>query len=144
MEFYLLEDLDFHLIIFHPYRSLLAICGREPSDTGKFPKSRIEEDTEIRKKEGEARKKRDEEIRKAGPAGKAGASAIASPGVGLPSTPGGVGVGATTPSAGEIATSGDVAEIKEETEEQRLRRLMSRGTGEGLMDIDEGVMQISL
>lgn len=36
MEFYLLEDLDFHLVVFHPYRSLTAICGREPMDTGWF------------------------------------------------------------------------------------------------------------
>ena len=32
----------------------------------------------------------------------------------------------------------------EETEERRIRRLMGRGSGEGLMDIDEGVLQISL
>lgn len=29
MEFYLLEELDFHLIIFHPYRSLVQLCGRD-------------------------------------------------------------------------------------------------------------------
>ncbi|KAG8905135.1 RNA polymerase II holoenzyme cyclin-like subunit [Tulasnella sp. 403] len=28
MEFYLLEDLEFHLIVFHPYRSLATLCGR--------------------------------------------------------------------------------------------------------------------
>ncbi|KAG8865323.1 RNA polymerase II holoenzyme cyclin-like subunit [Tulasnella sp. 330] len=28
MEFYLLEDLEFHLVIFHPYRSLAAVAGR--------------------------------------------------------------------------------------------------------------------
>ncbi|KAG8931243.1 RNA polymerase II holoenzyme cyclin-like subunit [Tulasnella sp. 419] len=28
MEFYLLEDLEFHLVVFHPYRSLAALCGR--------------------------------------------------------------------------------------------------------------------
>ena len=31
MEFYLLEDLDFHLVVFHPYRSLLHVTGREPA-----------------------------------------------------------------------------------------------------------------
>lgn len=32
MEFYLLEELDFHLIIFHPYRSLVQLCGRDGTD----------------------------------------------------------------------------------------------------------------
>jgi cyclin-C len=27
MEFYLLEDLDFHLNVFHPYRDLADLCG---------------------------------------------------------------------------------------------------------------------
>ncbi|KZT53732.1 C/H/G cyclin [Calocera cornea HHB12733] len=27
MEFYLLEDLDFHLIVHHPYRTLMQLCG---------------------------------------------------------------------------------------------------------------------
>ncbi|KPV77259.1 uncharacterized protein RHOBADRAFT_12067 [Rhodotorula graminis WP1] len=29
MEFYLLEELDFHLIVFHPYRALVQLCGRD-------------------------------------------------------------------------------------------------------------------
>lgn len=29
MEFYLVEELDFHLIVFHPYRSLVQLCGRD-------------------------------------------------------------------------------------------------------------------
>lgn len=29
MEFYLIEELDFHLIIFHPYRSLIQLTGRD-------------------------------------------------------------------------------------------------------------------
>ncbi|RXK39633.1 hypothetical protein M231_03135 [Tremella mesenterica] len=66
MEFYLLEDLDFHLVIFHPYRALWSMTGREPADSGKFPQSRVEEDQEIKKREADAKKKRDEEIRKAG------------------------------------------------------------------------------
>lgn len=37
MEFYLLEDLEFDLIVFHPYRTLAAVCGREPVDAGQFP-----------------------------------------------------------------------------------------------------------
>lgn len=36
MEFYLLEDLDFHLTVFHPYRALAIISGKEKSDTGVF------------------------------------------------------------------------------------------------------------
>ncbi|KDQ14099.1 hypothetical protein BOTBODRAFT_66283 [Botryobasidium botryosum FD-172 SS1] len=28
MEFYLLEDLDFHLIVFHPYRDLIDLCAQ--------------------------------------------------------------------------------------------------------------------
>lgn len=36
MEFYLLEDLDFHLIVFHPYRALASLCGKDPADTGTF------------------------------------------------------------------------------------------------------------
>lgn len=33
MEFYLIEELDFHLIIFHPYRSLVQLCGRDGGPT---------------------------------------------------------------------------------------------------------------
>ena len=29
MEFYLVEELDFHLIVFHPYRSLVQLTGRD-------------------------------------------------------------------------------------------------------------------
>ncbi|GAA5992788.1 hypothetical protein JCM10908_006934 [Rhodotorula pacifica] len=29
MEFYLIEELDFHLIVYHPYRALVQLCGRE-------------------------------------------------------------------------------------------------------------------
>lgn len=158
MEFYLLEDLDFHLVIFHPYRSLLAMCGREPSDRGRFNKSRMEEDSEIRKKEVELKKKRDEEIRKAGPGKGVGSGSGSGPSSGFAGSAGGAtatpaasspGVGAmmaTTSSAGTGpgSGSGGDSELKEETEEARLRRLMSRGSGEGLMDIDEGVLQISL
>ena len=131
MEFYLLEDLDFHLIIFHPYRSLLAACGREPSDPGKFEKSRIEEDAEIRKTELEAKKKRDEEIRKAGPGGGAGAGA-------------GAGARAAGTAGGATGSTADEALQEGETEEERVIRLMRRGTGEGLMDVEESVLQISM
>ncbi|KAJ9110649.1 hypothetical protein QFC19_001478 [Naganishia cerealis] len=37
MEFYLLEDLEFDLIVYHPYRTLAAVCGREAVDAGEFP-----------------------------------------------------------------------------------------------------------
>ena len=33
MEFYLIEELDFHLIVFHPYRSLVQLCGRDGAST---------------------------------------------------------------------------------------------------------------
>ena len=29
MEFYLIEELDFHLIVFHPYRALMQLCGKD-------------------------------------------------------------------------------------------------------------------
>lgn len=44
MEFYLLEELDFHLIIFHPYRSLVQLCGR---DGGVEPPTGAVEDGQI-------------------------------------------------------------------------------------------------
>lgn len=88
MEFYLLEDLDFHLVVFHPYRALLAMTGREAADGGRWSQTRVEEDQEMRK--------------------------------------------------GKSAADGG------ESEEERIRRLMSRGSGEGLMEIDEGVLQICL
>ncbi|ORY23540.1 hypothetical protein BCR39DRAFT_549092 [Naematelia encephala] len=88
MEFYLLEDLDFHLVVFHPYRALMNICGREPADTGRFPVSRADEDAEMRRLSGGA-------------------------------------------------------EGEAESEPARIRRLMGRGTGEGLMEIEERVVQIS-
>jgi len=110
MEFYLLEDLDFHLVVFHPYRALLHMCGREPADRGRFPKTRIEEDVEIRRTEAEARKKKDDEARKAK----------------LP------------------APLDDDLGAEEEGEAERIQRLMGRGGGEGLMEIDEGTLQISL
>ncbi|WRT63298.1 uncharacterized protein IL334_000203 [Kwoniella shivajii] len=128
MEFYLLEDLDFHLVIFHPYRALLHITGREPADAGKFPLSRVDEDQATKKKENDHRKRKDEEARKAG----LGLNNRSS------STGSVVGVGNTT----------DKAKVKEEEEEgeyeaKRIRRLMGRGSGEGIGEVDEGVLQIS-
>ena len=32
MEYYLIEELDFHLIVFHPYRALMQLCGRDGGD----------------------------------------------------------------------------------------------------------------
>ena len=29
MEFYLVDDLECDLVVFHPYRTLLALCGKE-------------------------------------------------------------------------------------------------------------------
>nr|XP_018266245.1 cyclin C [Kwoniella dejecticola CBS 10117]OBR88403.1 cyclin C [Kwoniella dejecticola CBS 10117] len=109
MEFYLLEDLDFHLVIFHPYRALLHMTGREPADSGKFPLSRVEEDQAIKKKELEIRKKKDEEIRKS-----------------------------------SLNTVGDIIEDEDnELEAKRVRRLMGRGSTDGIGEVDEGVLQIS-
>ena len=118
MEFYLMEDLDFHLTVFHPYRSLLHMTGREPADPGKFPVSRVDEDSDIKRKEAETRRKKEEEARKSGPTGSTKV-AIA---------------------LDEIAQGGKW----EESEEARIKRLMSRGSGEGLMEIDEGILQICL
>ncbi|WWC67226.1 uncharacterized protein I206_101133 [Kwoniella pini CBS 10737] len=123
MEFYLLEDLDFHLVIFHPYRALLHITGREPADSGKFPLSRTEEDQRFKKKELETRKKKDEEIRKSN------LNTVGnkpSPGVGL------------------VNGNKDVNEDDEnQLEAKRIRRLMGRGSTEGIGEVDEGVLQIS-
>jgi cyclin C len=142
MEFYLLEDLDFHLIVFHPYRALLHMCGREPADGGKFPRSRVEEDGEVRRREGERGRKR-EEVRKA----EMGRPPVASGSGGV----GGVGVGVGAgPGAGASGHAGIGAKVlaaeddEEESEEKRIRRLMGRGTGEGLMEIEESVLQICL
>jgi len=104
MEFYLLEDLDFHLIVFHPYRSLLAMTGREPSDGGKFTRSRADEDKLISGKTSVGNKGR----------------VVAGGGVGVDEDPGG------------------------ESEGARMKRLMGRGSGEGLMEVDEGVLQLSM
>ena len=112
MEFYLLEDLDFHLVVFHPYRALLHMCGREPADSGRFAKTRLEEDSEVRRKESEVRRKRDDEVRK----------------------------GISTGRILEDLRGG----MAEEGEGDRIRRLMGRGTGEGHMDVDEGVFQICM
>lgn len=32
MEFYLLEELEFNLVVYHPYRDLADICGKAGSD----------------------------------------------------------------------------------------------------------------
>ncbi|GAA6031039.1 hypothetical protein JCM8097_003974 [Rhodosporidiobolus ruineniae] len=34
MEFYLLEELDFHLVVYHPYRALVQLCGRDGGPQG--------------------------------------------------------------------------------------------------------------
>jgi cyclin C len=52
MEFYLIEELDFHLIVFHPYRSLVQICGRDGGAgvvgvTGEVSKGKNEEMLEM-------------------------------------------------------------------------------------------------
>lgn len=44
MEFYLIEELDFHLIVFHPYRSIVQLCGRDggPTAGGELGRERRE------------------------------------------------------------------------------------------------------
>lgn len=144
MEFYLLEDLDFHLVVFHPVRAVLNMTGREPADGGKWPKSRLEEDMEIRKVEAERAKKTGQtggsglaggRARSGSNASQAGLAPLASPGI-----PG------MTPAGGATGSNGGAGngEDEGESEEARITRLMSRGSGEGLMDIDEGVLQMSL
>lgn len=108
MEFYLLEDICFCLVVFHPYRALVNICGREPADAGRFPLSRIEEDAEVNKQEAEERKRRQDEARRN------------APGKPIP-----------------------MAEDEGESEAERVRRLMGRGSGEGLMEVEEGALQIA-
>lgn len=110
MEFYMIEDIDFHLVVFHPYRALLNITGREPADAGYHPKTRLQEDADIRKEQDA----RESEARRA--AGPAAAKA-----------PKGLG--------------GEDDERARDAE--RVRRLMGRGSGEGLMEIDEGTLQIA-
>jgi cyclin C len=39
MEFYLVDDLECDLVVFHPYRTLLALCGKE---VGAMPSSDTE------------------------------------------------------------------------------------------------------
>lgn len=34
MEFYLVDDLECDLIVFHPYRTLMSLCGKEGSSSG--------------------------------------------------------------------------------------------------------------
>ncbi|KAH8106330.1 cyclin-like protein [Cristinia sonorae] len=34
MEFYLVDDLECDLVVFHPYRSLMTLCGKEGSNSG--------------------------------------------------------------------------------------------------------------
>ena len=34
MEFYLVDELECDLTVFHPYRSLLALCGKETEEAG--------------------------------------------------------------------------------------------------------------
>ncbi|EFP82672.2 uncharacterized protein PGTG_08868 [Puccinia graminis f. sp. tritici CRL 75-36-700-3] len=43
MEFYLIEDLDFHLIVWHPYRDLAQFAGREDSAVPKDAMERMSE-----------------------------------------------------------------------------------------------------
>ncbi|EGU12534.1 hypothetical protein RTG_01063 [Rhodotorula toruloides ATCC 204091] len=44
MEFYLLEELDFHLIIFHPYRALIQLCGRDGGANAAGEEGRLNKD----------------------------------------------------------------------------------------------------
>ena len=34
MEFYLLNELEFDMVVYHPYTTLMSVCGREPLDDG--------------------------------------------------------------------------------------------------------------
>lgn len=47
MEFYLVDDLECDLIIFHPYRTLLALCRKEASNTASTPASEEAEAGEV-------------------------------------------------------------------------------------------------
>lgn len=95
--------------MFHPYRALANILGREPADAGRYPKTRVEEDADVRKQEAEDRKKREDEARRAAGPGAAGVKALALP------------------------------EEEGESEAERVRRLMYRGSGEGLMEVSYSV-----
>ncbi|BGP30983.1 RNA polymerase II holoenzyme cyclin-like subunit [Rhodotorula toruloides] len=44
MEFYLLEELDFHLIVFHPYRALIQLCGRDGGANAAGEEDRLDKD----------------------------------------------------------------------------------------------------
>lgn len=33
MEFYLVDDLECDLVVFHPYRTLMTLCGKESNST---------------------------------------------------------------------------------------------------------------
>lgn len=91
----------------------MNICGREPADAGRFPKTRAEEDADVRRKEAEAARKRNDEAKLA-----------------LKGPPGGAKVLPPEDEGGE-------------TEAERIRRLMGRGSGEGLMEVEEGALQIA-
>lgn len=41
MEFYLVDDLECDLVVFHPYRTLMTLCGKEAHATA--PESEIGE-----------------------------------------------------------------------------------------------------
>lgn len=43
MEFYLISDLSYHLVIWHPYRDLLVFTGREDAALPKDGEARFEE-----------------------------------------------------------------------------------------------------
>ena len=52
MEFYLVDDLECDLTVFHPYRTLTAICKPDPSSSGAANTGSTGADTET--EEGEA------------------------------------------------------------------------------------------
>lgn len=128
MEFYLLEDLDFHLVVFHPQRALLNMTGREPADGGRWPKTRLEEDMDIRMAEAERAKKVAQPGLGTGALGRARSSSTASQTTAPAGSPGG-------------AHGVEGKDEEAESEEARITRLMSRGSGEGLMEIDDSTLQ---
>ena len=87
----------------------------------------MDEDAEIER----SKKKKEEEAKKPGAR------------LSVPGATGATGTVGVAGTAGVVVTemSGGAWD---ETEEARIRRLMGRGSGEGLMEIDEGVLQICL
>lgn len=156
MEFYLLRDLDYHLVLYHPYRSLMAIAGSVGQSV--IEKSAAGKRLEAKVAAMVAASERAKANAKTAAAAAASAGSSQPPPLGLGIEAESLGVGSSqlgepsadmiaSSSAGATSAANAAAAMRFQLEEELARAAMTMGDGDQPIaraaEIDEGVVQMA-